>query len=209
MIKSGEYENVYITDSIPLDMNWDLLVKDCEAQKSGKAPMEMVTKAKLIVDKACNDATKSTDDSIIDGNGKALINEYVHPYWKKEWAAAARVNGITPEMVKDAPYPHDLIPKVKGIFEAADILVAYNNQFDLSFLRRWGISDSGKEQYDVMLEFAQEYGEWNEYFGDYKWQKLSTAASYYGYKFKAHDSLEDVRATLYVYKKLQAQESGL
>ena len=147
--------------------------------------------------------------SIIDGNGKTLINEYVHPYWKKEWAAAARVNGITPEMVKDAPYPHDLIPKVKGIFEAADILVAYNNQFDLSFLRRWGISDSGKEQYDVMLEFAQEYGEWNEYFGDYKWQKLSTAASYYGYKFKAHDSLEDVRATLYVYKKLQAQESEL
>lgn len=62
LIKSGEYENVYITDSIPLDMNWDLLVKDCEAQKSGKAPMEMVTKAKLIVDKACNDATKSTDD---------------------------------------------------------------------------------------------------------------------------------------------------
>ena len=120
--------------------------------------------------------------SIIDGNGKTLINEYVHPYWKKDWAAAARVNGITPEMVKDAPYPHDLIPKVK---------------------------DSGKEQYDVMLEFAQEYGEWNEYFGDYKWQKLSTAAFYYGYKFKAHDSLEDVRATLYVYKKLQAQESEL
>ena len=29
LIKSGEYENVYITDSIPLDMNWDLLVKDC------------------------------------------------------------------------------------------------------------------------------------------------------------------------------------
>lgn len=29
------------------------------------------------------------------------------------------------------------------------------------------------------------------------------------YKFKAHDSLEDVRATLYVYKKLQAQESEL
>ena len=98
---------------------------------------------------------------------------------------------------------------IKGIFEAADLLIAYNNQFDLSFLRRWGISDSGKEQYDVMLEFAQEYGEWNEYFGDYKWQKLSTAASYYGYKFKAHDSLEDVRATLYVYKKLQAQESEL
>lgn len=62
LIKSGEYEDVYITASIPLDMNWNLLVKDCEAQKSGKPPMEMVTKAKMIVDKACNDATKSTDD---------------------------------------------------------------------------------------------------------------------------------------------------
>ena len=62
LIKSGEYEDVYITASIPLDMNWNLLVKDCEAQKSGKPPMEMVTKAKIIVDKACNDATKSTDD---------------------------------------------------------------------------------------------------------------------------------------------------
>ena len=62
LIKSGEYEDIYITASIPLDMNWNLLVKDCEAQKSGKPPMEMVTKAKMIVDKACNDATKSTDD---------------------------------------------------------------------------------------------------------------------------------------------------
>lgn len=62
LIKSGECEDVYITASIPLDMNWNLLVKDCEAQKSGKPPMEMVTKAKMIVDKACIDATKSTDD---------------------------------------------------------------------------------------------------------------------------------------------------
>ena len=38
---------------------------------------------------------------------------------------------------------------------------------------------------------------------NYKWQKLSKAAAYYGYKFKAHDSLEDVRATLYVYNKMQ------
>ena len=141
--------------------------------------------------------------SIIDGKGKTLVNEYVHPYWKQEWIAAARVNGITPETVKNALYPHDLIPKVKGIFEAVDLLVAYNNTFDLAFLKRWGISTLGKKQYDVMLAFAEEYGEWNEYFGNYKWQKLSKAAAYYGYKFKAHDSLEDVRATLYVYNKMQ------
>ena len=65
--------------------------------------------------------------SIIDGLGNVLINELVHPYWKKSWSEAARVNGITPDRVANAPYPHELIPKVKGIFAAADLLVAYNN----------------------------------------------------------------------------------
>lgn len=53
-----------------------------------------------------------------------------------------------------------------------------------------------------MLAFAEIYGEWNEYYGNYKWQSLSKCAEYYGYTFKAHDSLEDVKATLYCYKKM-------
>lgn len=110
--------------------------------------------------------------SIIDGLGNVLINELVHPYWKKSWSEAARVNGITPDRVANAPYPHELIPKVKGIFAAADLLVAYNNQFDLNFLEEWGIQAIGKKQFDVMLAFAREYGEWNDFFCDYKWQKL-------------------------------------
>lgn len=109
--------------------------------------------------------------SIIDGLGNVLINELVHPYWKKSWSEAARVNGITPDRVANAPYPHELIPKVKGIFAAADLLVAYNNQFDLNFLEEWGIQAIGKKQFDVMLAFAREYGEWNDFFCDYKWQK--------------------------------------
>lgn len=141
--------------------------------------------------------------SIIDGLGNVLINELVHPYWKKSWSEAARVNGITPDRVANAPYPHELIPKVKGIFAAADLLVAYNNQFDLNFLEEWGIQAIGKKQFDVMLAFAREYGEWNDFFCDYKWQKLGTAAAYYGYHFRAHDSLEDVRATLYIFDQMQ------
>jgi len=55
--------------------------------------------------------------------------------------------------------------------------------------------------FDVMLEFAPIYGKWDDYHGDYKWQKLSTCARYYGYKKKGqfHDSLEDVRATLFCF----------
>ena len=147
--------------------------------------------------------------SIIDGLGNVLINELVHPYWKKSWSEAARVNGITPDRVANAPYPHELIPKVKGIFAAADLLVAYNNQFDLNFLEQWGIQTTGKKQYDVMMAFAREYGEWNDFFCDYKWQKLGTAAAYYGYHFRAHDSLEDVRATLYIFEQMHTGFSSV
>jgi DNA polymerase-3 subunit epsilon len=54
--------------------------------------------------------------------------------------------------------------------------------------------------------FAPVYGEWDEYHGNWKWQKLSTAAAYYGYEWGdecAHDALADCRATLYVWKKLK------
>ena len=54
LISEGDgFETIYITDSIPLDCDWDALVADCEAQLNGKEPMEMRTKARLIVDTAC------------------------------------------------------------------------------------------------------------------------------------------------------------
>ena len=143
--------------------------------------------------------------SIIDGEGRTLLNSYVSPYRKNSWPKAQRVNGIGRETVLDAPYPHELIPVVRGIFGSAKTLIAYNNPFDLSFLAKWGVSPEGKEQVDVMLEFAEMYGEPDEKHGGFKWKKLVFAADYYGYSYRAHDSLEDVRATLYVYNKMRGR----
>lgn len=58
--------------------------------------------------------------------------------------------------------------------------------------------------YDVMLKFAPIYGEWNEMRQDYKWQKLAKCAEYYGFHGDGqfHDSLEDVRATLYCFNSM-------
>lgn len=151
------------------------------------------------------DADEILQISIIDGDGNVLIDEYVRPYWTTEWNEAEKVNGISSATVKDAPYPHELIPKVKGIFESAELLVAYNNSFDLGMLEKWGVQvKPHQKQYDVMLEFAKVYGEWSDYFGDYTWQKLSTCAMYFNYQGSGnfHDSLEDVRATLFCYQQL-------
>lgn len=140
--------------------------------------------------------------SAINGEGKVLLNTYVKPIHHTAWKDAERVNGISPEMVKDMPTMDDLWEEIQSIFLSANLLIAYNGSFDIGFLRSAKIFVPDVDYYDVMYSFAEIYGEWNEYRGDYKWQKLSKCAAYYGYEFKAHDSLEDVKATLYCYNKM-------
>lgn len=142
--------------------------------------------------------------SAIDGDGNILINEYVKPYWTMEWEEAQAVNGITKEMLEDAPYPHQIIPRIKGILASAKTLVAYNIVFDLGMLKKWGIEITDEQDwYDVMKVFAEIFGEWSERYEGYKYQKLTTCAAYYGYEYKAHDSLEDTKATLFCYYKVK------
>ena len=142
--------------------------------------------------------------SAINENGEVLLNTYVKPECHESWPNASKINGITPEVVKDAPTFTEIINDIQDIFNSADELIAYNGEFDKTFLQRQGIVISNDTPYfDVMLEFAPIYGEWNDYFGEYKWQKLITCAKYYGYKYNAHDSLEDVKATLFAYNKIK------
>ena len=146
--------------------------------------------------------------SILDLDGNVLFNSYVKPYWKTEWTSAMEVNGITPEMVENAPYPHEILPQIKGIVNSANVLVGYNNPFDMGFLEQWGINFEGKQVYDVMREFAPVYGVWREDKGEYKNQKLGIAAEFFGFEFNAHDSLEDTKATLHCYKQLISPEKS-
>lgn len=141
--------------------------------------------------------------SIIDGDGKVLLNEYVQPYIKAEWPKAQEINNISPEMVRDSYFPHELIPKVKGIFDSAEVIIGYNVKFDAKFIRNWGIDIQKDKLLDVMTLFADIYGEWNEKYQNFKWQKLQKCADYFGYEFCAHDSLGDAKATLYCLRKLE------
>ena len=63
-------------------------------------------------------------------------------------------------------------------------------------------SDSSKVIVDVMYLFSRVWGEWSSYYKSYKYQNLITCANYYDFRFVAHDSLEDVKATLYCYHRV-------
>ena len=149
--------------------------------------------------------------SIISGTGETLYDSYIKPIFTNEWKAAQRINHISPEMVANAPNIYQEIPKINAILSAARTIIGYNHiHFDLPFLWHYGavIPDGQTDCYDVMLEFAPIYGEWNERHGDYKWQNLSTCAAYYGYDWNddaAHNSLADCRATLHCYHRIKEE----
>lgn len=144
--------------------------------------------------------------AIIDDKGECLFNEFFKPQYAKEWYEASKVNNIYPKHVADKPHINEYLPKIQEIIDQAEIIIAYNAAFDLSFLAQAGIKFhlQNQEIVDVMLEFAPIYGEWSEYFGDYKWQKLTTCTEYFEYIYPPHDALADVRATLFAYKEIKA-----
>lgn len=146
--------------------------------------------------------------SIIDGEYNVLLNEYCKPLKKDSWEDAERVHGITPQIVENALPFENYKAAVLEILNKANYVIAYNTGFEEGFLRAYGIEISQKKWVDPMLIFAEIYGDYNEYYGNYKWQSLSKCANYYDYPFQAHDSLEDVKATLYCYKKMVKNEDS-
>ena len=140
--------------------------------------------------------------SIKDQDENVLLNEYCKPEKNNTWPEAEAVNGISPDMVKNKKPFEFYAKRIEEIINNAKLVLIYNAKFDFNFLRAKGLDLHCKVR-DVMLEFAEVFGDFNEYFGNYKWQKLITAAEYYNYNFKAHDSLEDVKATLFVHKKME------
>lgn len=144
--------------------------------------------------------------SIVDGTGKTVFNEYIKPTRHESWDGAEAIHGISPSDVADKPTIEEYRDTLNDIFKDVQLLVGYNNiNFDNAFLKEVGIHlPEDAKMYDVMLKFAPIYGEWNEMRQDYKWQKLAKCAEYYGFHGDGqfHDSLEDVRATLYCFNSM-------
>lgn len=147
--------------------------------------------------------------SAIDEDGNVLMNEYIRPARHTSFPEASEVNGIYYEDLKDKPLFNHYRNQIQELFDQADTLVTYNGEFDINMLRGEGIRfKMHYKHYDVMKMFAPIYGEYNKRYRSYRWQTLSTCADYYKYEFKAHDSLEDVRATLYCFNKIMKSKNA-
>lgn len=133
---------------------------------------------------------------ICDENGNEVAYfEVCPPAECFEWPEAQAINGISPEDALDWPSLDDVRPELQRVLSAAETVVCYNAAFDLGFLKAAGFTVPARVE-DVMLDFAEVYGEWSDYFDDYKWQPLWLCARHYGAPdFEAHNSLADAQAT--------------
>ncbi|OUS06475.1 hypothetical protein A9Q81_02800 [Gammaproteobacteria bacterium 42_54_T18] len=140
---------------------------------------------------------------IVDENGEVLLNSLSRPVNHKDWSAAEAVHSISPEMTKDAPTNKELSETIKNIIRDKEVII-YNLEYDVEFiLDEIAVAKSAK---CCMKPFAELYGEWNDYHGNYKWQKLETAARYVAHNWdgNAHDAAADCQATRSVWNYMKS-----
>lgn len=135
--------------------------------------------------------------AILDVRGQVLINTLVKPT-KPIPPDVTDLHGITNEMVSESPTFKDLLPVLDQLLRGRTVLV-YNVEFDEGILENslvaHGFKLDGDDHFepwwnhyevepgkvktnwhDVMELYAAFYGDWNNYRGNYRWQRLSHAA---------------------------------
>lgn len=147
--------------------------------------------------------------AICDAMGETLFSSHIKPTRKKSWPEAQAVNGISPEMVKDAPTIGEAAPRIRECLLGNKLVVGYNVSFDLRFLAESGVlEDWPPALFDVMREYAKCHGtKRNDYNGGYRYSKLVDCARSFGYSFDAHDAMEDARATAHCFRALVCDDA--
>jgi DNA polymerase-3 subunit epsilon len=136
--------------------------------------------------------------AMINGAGDVLMDNVLVKPTIPIPPDASQIHGITDELVKDAlPFAHvwfDISKNMQG-----KSLVIYNAEFDLRMLRQsaeaedFGIKFLCASWSCAMEMYAAWVGDWNDYRGNFRWQKLPGGD---------HSALGDCKAVLRLIEKM-------
>ncbi len=128
---------------------------------------------------------------VLSPDGRPLLDTHIKPQGEIEHGASL-VHGITAATVAGAPgfswvWPQQLREQLLG-----RTVVVYNASYDRNLLKqvckRHGFDLPADIDWQCAMEwYAQFVGEWSEYHGSYRWQKLPRSA---------HTAIDDCRACL-------------
>ncbi len=110
-----------------------------------------------------------------------------------------QLTGINEEMLRDAPMPAEVIPKLIE-FVGEDVILGHSVLFDYSFLKRAAVNLGLKVREQALgidtLKIARHF------LPNLESRSLPFLCNYYQIPLKAHRASEDARATAILYQKL-------
>lgn len=133
--------------------------------------------------------------SAVDGFGREVINVFFKPEYKKTWVEAEKINHISPKTVENAKTLSSVKAQLQNFLNNYKCIVGFNISFDIRMLNQSNLDTSHMSVVDVKTLYSNHYGV----------SKLVDATSRFGYVYNAHDSLEDVKATLFVLETLMKE----
>lgn len=128
------------------------------------------------------------DIAIIDSDGTKLVDTLVRPASPIP-EQVTNIHGIRNEDVTAAPTFADILPNLATYEDR--LIVIYNRDYDLRLIFQSSLANSTialwapKETICAMELYARFYGDWNEYYRSYKWQKQADAAKQLGIEIPA------------------------
>lgn len=128
-----------------------------------------------------DDRAEVVEVAVVDLAGQVLLDSLVKPTRPIPIAATA-VHGIGPMDVADAPTLTELWPKLAAAIEG-HVVVIYNAAYDIRALHQSaracsiGLLPWTSPHFCMMTAYAEYWGDWSEYHGNYKWQSLGAAAA--------------------------------
>jgi len=129
------------------------------------------------------------DIAIIAATGETLLNTLVNP-GEPIPAESSDIHGITDEMVADAPTFANIADGLLGLLKGKRVII-YNAQYDMARLAHEYsllcdteaevaavaeavyVGNGGVNGEDAMEPYSAWYGDWNDYYGNYRWQRLN------------------------------------
>lgn len=132
--------------------------------------------------------------------GEVLLDSLVKPTKRKRISKeATAIHHITMGMLENEPTFKELYPQIRNIFSKKGVLI-YNVKFDSRLIKQTskhdGVSIEPVMGHCVMKDYAEFVGEWSEYHGNYKYQKLLGGD---------HSAIGDCLATLDVLKTMKEE----
>ena len=137
--------------------------------------------------------------AILSCDGKQWVQQRVRP--KNPISRdATLVHGISDAVMNLAPYYNEIHSWLYRIL-GPSLTIFYNAAFDLRLLGQtatlYGLSSPIGVSDCAMLQYSKFCGSWNDYRGDWRWQKLPALPGQ-----RAHSALADCRSTLAVIRQM-------